>query len=83
MGEIKSRDELYDWKPNPDDPAPVNLWINQPPPPPLPPGKWSFLLSILVWLISLALLFYRAWHSRKIPAAINTSIAGTAGPSDP
>jgi prepilin-type processing-associated H-X9-DG protein len=63
VGEIESRDELDNWKPNPDDPAPVNLWIDQPPP---PPGKWPLLLSVVVWIFSLALLFYRAWYSRKI-----------------
>ena len=79
MGEIKSYDELDNWKPNPDDPAPVHLWINQPPP---PPGKWPFLLSILVWLISLAMLFYRAWNSRK-SASPKITLEADGGLSDP
>jgi hypothetical protein len=63
MGEIKSLDELENGKPTPDDPAPKNLWLNQPPP---PPGKWAYRFSIFVWLASLALLFYQAWKSRAI-----------------
>ena len=60
MGEIKSDAELDHWTPSPDDPAPVNLWINRP-----PMGKWPFYLSIVVWLISVMLIFHRAWTSRK------------------
>jgi hypothetical protein len=59
MGEIKSLNELEHWTSGPDDETPIYLWINQQPP---PPGKWPFLLSVFVWLISLGLLFYRAWR---------------------
>jgi prepilin-type processing-associated H-X9-DG protein len=62
-GEIKNCDELDNWKADANDLAPVNLTVSQPP---SPPNKWPFLLSILVWLVSLVLLFYRAWNIRPI-----------------
>ena len=66
MGEVKSRDELWNWEPSADDPAPINIGTTPPPP---PPGEWRLALSILVWLFSVALLLYRAWHSGKIAIA--------------
>jgi prepilin-type N-terminal cleavage/methylation domain-containing protein len=68
MGEMKSLDELEDWRPNPDGPAPMRLWLDEPPP---PPDKWPIVLSVFVWLTALALLFYRAWRTNPIPAVKN------------
>jgi prepilin-type processing-associated H-X9-DG protein len=70
MGEFKSRAELNDWTLKTDATIPVRLGIKQPPP---PPGKWPFVLSVAVWLISLALLFYRACRIR--PAATRPEIS--------
>jgi prepilin-type processing-associated H-X9-DG protein len=80
MGEIESLGELDNWKASPADPPPKNLWINQPPP---PPGKWQFLLSILVWLVSLALLFRRAWKSGRMIAAAQQNAEEGAGSGKP
>jgi hypothetical protein len=33
------------------------------------PGKWPIILSIIVWLLSVALLFRRAIKSRRKPEA--------------
>jgi hypothetical protein len=63
MGEIANSNELKAWESKPDDQLPVNLWINEPPP---PPSKWPFVFSILVWLVSLAMLLRCAWDSRPI-----------------
>jgi prepilin-type processing-associated H-X9-DG protein len=63
MGEIKSMDELENVESTPDDPAPKNLWLNQPSP---SPSTLAVCLSVMVWLFSLALLFYRAWKSRPL-----------------
>jgi hypothetical protein len=69
MGELKSLDELEQWTNRPGDGTPLNVWINHPPP---PPDKWPFFLSVLVWLVSLGLLFYRAWKTNPIPAVTNS-----------
>jgi type II secretory pathway pseudopilin PulG len=70
MGEITDLDELNNWDTKPDDPIPVNLWINEPPAAPPKPGMWPFLFSILVWLVSVVMLFRRAWiHRKEIPSA--------------
>lgn len=62
MGEVTSANELdRGGSDDPDDPSPVNLSVYKSPP---KPGEGAFALSIVVWLISLALLFYRAWDSR-------------------
>ena len=53
MGEIKNFEELDNWQENSSDR-------------PSHPGEWPFLLSILAWLISVLMLFYRAWDSRPI-----------------
>jgi prepilin-type processing-associated H-X9-DG protein len=84
MGEIKTYDELENWTLEKDDAIPVNMGIDQPlmymgtnqPPP--PPGKWPFLLSIAAWLISLALIFHRAWSSgrnARMPKVDNTAVS--------
>jgi hypothetical protein len=51
MGDIKNFEELNDWRENPG---------NRPP----QFGLWAGVLSFVVWLISVLLLFYRAWASR-------------------
>ena len=53
MGELKSRDELQEYQATAGEPSDN----------PVP-----FMLSILVWLVSIAMLFRRAWKSRAIPA---------------
>jgi hypothetical protein len=63
MGEIKKIEELDDWREDPNDPAPVNISIHNSP----PPDQWKVALSVLVWLISVFMLFLRAWDSRPIP----------------
>ncbi|MCC6125330.1 MAG: DUF1559 domain-containing protein [Pirellulales bacterium] len=79
MGEIKSIGELESWEEDPNDPSPVNMSVYKSPP---KTGEWAYLLSILVWLISLALIFYRAWDSRKIAKA-ETRIEADAGLNEP
>jgi prepilin-type processing-associated H-X9-DG protein len=63
-GEIKDPDAL-DW----DDSAPdmVDVSIN---PMPHEPGRWAIILGVIVWLISVALLFTRAIKSRPKPDEI-------------
>jgi prepilin-type processing-associated H-X9-DG protein len=63
LGEIGSLDELDNWKSSSVDPAPVNMWINQPP---SWPSKLPFVLSIIIWLFSVALILHRAWEGRTV-----------------
>jgi prepilin-type processing-associated H-X9-DG protein len=75
MGQIESFDELENWTLSAEDATTVNMGIDQPlvdfetalrPP---EPGQWAFALSLAVWLLSLALLFRRAWNSGRKEAA--------------
>jgi prepilin-type processing-associated H-X9-DG protein len=66
MGEVKSTDELTYESSGPDDPLPVQMSVFKPEP---NLGEWPYLFSILVWVISVIMLFYRAWDSRKFSAA--------------
>jgi prepilin-type processing-associated H-X9-DG protein len=70
MGEIKNTAELDFQSSDPNDLLPTNLSIDSPAP---QTSEWRYLLSILVWLISLALLFYRAWDSRPSAKKQETS----------
>ena len=60
MGEIKS---TTNWKvSNGIDPFPG---MNRPSAP--RPTEWPFMLSILVWVISVVVLFHRAWEADQTP----------------
>jgi prepilin-type processing-associated H-X9-DG protein len=61
-GEIKDESELSAWQENPDGPSPTNISV---PKSRHLPGAWPLLLSILVFVISILLLFHRAWASRN------------------
>ena len=65
MGEVKSFDELDGWERISNHPPALSLFAHQSSP---TPGSWPFLLSVLVWLVSLTLLFRRAHAGRKKPA---------------
>jgi prepilin-type processing-associated H-X9-DG protein len=64
MGETTSNADRDIGSEDPNDPPAVNIstYIDTSPP---EPGEWTFKLCILVWVISVGLLFYRAWSSRK------------------
>jgi prepilin-type processing-associated H-X9-DG protein len=61
-GEVKDPDNL-----DVDESAPdmVDVSINTPFTPPYEPGEWAILLGIVVWLLSVVLLFRRAIKSRR------------------
>jgi prepilin-type processing-associated H-X9-DG protein len=61
-GEVTDFDNLF-LQIDPDAPDMVDVHVEQIFP---GPGKWTIILSILVWLISVVWLFYRAVKSRKI-----------------
>ena len=64
--------EPTDWD-NFDESAPDMVDVSVAPP---DPGKWLIILSLIVWLFSVALLFGRAVKSRRKPA-----IAEAASPA--
>jgi prepilin-type processing-associated H-X9-DG protein len=72
-GQYNNIDELESGiEEDPSDPVPEKIAIS---PPSEPENAWPYLFAIPVWLISVTLLFYRAWHSR--PARKTAGASGT------
>jgi prepilin-type processing-associated H-X9-DG protein len=71
MGEMKHAEELHNWKEFASDPSPYHMTIYSFP----TPKNRMYPASIAVWLISIFLLFLRAWKSREA----RNKAAATAG----